>query len=86
MTKKNRHEGASLDSMFEELGELQEVQEAVRRKTLVGEQESRRQDAEAQRDTKAGIGIPLDEAFAWLHDRIDGIECPKPKARKQKPV
>ncbi|WP_395020328.1 hypothetical protein [Dongia sp.] len=44
--------------------------------------EDTRRDAEAKRDAKAGIGIPLDEAFAWLHDKVDGIERPKPKARK----
>jgi hypothetical protein len=44
--------------------------------------ENARRDAEAERDAKAGIGIPLDEAFAWLHDRVDGVEGPKPRARK----
>jgi antitoxin HicB len=37
MAKKNPHEGSSLDSMFEELGELQEVQEIALRKMLAAE-------------------------------------------------
>jgi hypothetical protein len=44
--------------------------------------ENARRDAEVERDIRAGIGIPLDEAFDWLHDRVDGVERPKPKARK----
>jgi hypothetical protein len=44
--------------------------------------ENARRDAEAERDLKAGVGIPLDEAFAWLHDQVDGVKRPKPKARK----
>jgi predicted XRE-type DNA-binding protein len=39
MTKKNRHEGSSLASMFEKLGELQEVQEIALRKMLAAELE-----------------------------------------------
>lgn len=39
MTKKNRHEGGSLDSMFEKLGELEEVQEIALRKMLAAELE-----------------------------------------------
>jgi hypothetical protein len=44
--------------------------------------ENARRDRDAEHDAKAGIGIPLDEAFAWLHDRVDGVKRPKPKARK----
>jgi hypothetical protein len=44
--------------------------------------ENARLDAEADREFEAGVAIPLDEAFAWLHDAIDGKDKPKPKARK----
>ena len=40
MTKKNLHEGSRLDSMFEELGKLQEVQEVGLRKVLAAELEN----------------------------------------------
>ena len=39
MTKKDLREGSSLNSMFEELGELQEVQEIALRKMLAAELE-----------------------------------------------
>ena len=45
-------------------------------------EENARLDAEADREFAAGLGIPLDEAFAWLHDAVDGKERPMPKARK----
>ena len=35
--KTNPHEGSTLDSLFEELGELQEVQEIALRKALAAE-------------------------------------------------
>lgn len=44
--------------------------------------ENARLDAEAERDFEAGEGIPADELFAWLHDRIDGGRAPMPKVRK----
>jgi len=39
-------------------------------------------DAEADREFEAGLGIPLKEAFDWLHGVADGVERPMPKARK----
>lgn len=44
--------------------------------------ENARRDSEAERDFEAGVGIPSDEAFEWLHDRIDGGKAPAPKPRK----
>jgi len=86
MAKKNRHEGSSLDSMFAKLGELQDVQEiAFRKMPPLSRAEKARRNAEAERDVRAGVGIPLDEAFAWLHDQVDGVRRPKPKARKRSP-
>jgi hypothetical protein len=82
MARKNRHEGSGLDSMFEELGELGAVREVALRKTLVAERRNARRDAEAERDSKASVAIPLDEAFERLHDLIDGVKRPKPKPRK----
>ena len=82
MTTKSRHEGASLDSMFEELRELQEVREIALWKTPAAKRKSARRDAEVARDAKAGVGIPLAEAFSWLNNRIDGVQRAKPKARK----
>jgi hypothetical protein len=43
-------------------------------------EESARYDAEADAEFDAGIGIPLKEAFAWLHDLVDGVEhrCREP--------
>lgn len=44
--------------------------------------ENAKRDAEAGRDFEAGVGIPAEEAFAWLHDLIDGANVAPPKARK----
>lgn len=40
MTKKNLHEGSGVDSMFEELGDLQAVREIALRKMLAAELEN----------------------------------------------
>jgi hypothetical protein len=45
-------------------------------------EENARRDAEAKREFEAGEGVPADEAFGWLHRRIDGAQAPMPKARK----
>ena len=45
-------------------------------------EENARRDAEAEREFKAGEGVPAGEAFEWLHGRIDGAKAPMPKARK----
>jgi hypothetical protein len=39
-------------------------------------------DMEVDREFEAGTGIPLKEAFDWLHGTIDGVEHRMPKARK----
>lgn len=44
--------------------------------------ENAKRDAEADRDFEAGVSIPVEEVFAWLHDRIDGASMTPPKARK----
>lgn len=44
--------------------------------------ENAKRDTEADRDFEAGVGIPAEEVFAWLHDRIDGANTTPPKARK----
>lgn len=44
--------------------------------------ENAKRDAEAGRDFEADVGIPDEETFAWLHDRIDGVNVAPPKARK----
>lgn len=44
--------------------------------------ENARRDLQAEADFAAGMGIPAEEVFAYLHNRIDGIKTPKPKARK----
>ena len=47
----------------------------------ISSEENARLDAEAGAEFAAGVGIPLKEAFAWLHDLIDGIERPMPRAQ-----
>lgn len=48
----------------------------------LSEAENARRDLEAEADFAAGIGVPAEEVFAYLRNRIDGIKTPKPKARK----
>ena len=48
----------------------------------ISSEENARLDAEADAEFAAGVGIPMKEAFAWLHDLVDGIERPMPRARR----
>lgn len=44
--------------------------------------EDARLDAMAQEDLANGVGVPLDEAIAWVESWGSPTELPKPKARK----
>ncbi|MBV5270067.1 MAG: hypothetical protein JZU55_09400 [Afipia sp.] len=55
---------------------------SVRLMPKLSDTENARRDLRAEADFTAGIGIPAEEVFAYLHNRIDGIKTPKPKARK----